>query len=193
MKQREETPLAARVGAPRGAARDVAMIALISALIIAGRAYLRIPMHVPGHSGVIWMALLVVGKAASGKRWGGTLIGLVTGILALAIVPGKEGVLTGLKYLAPGITLDLITPLLGGRLDKPWTAAIAASVAHVAKNITALLVGWALGIPAGFLVVGVGGAMTLHAVFGFIGGWLGALLIVRLRRHGLLGGSEQPR
>ena len=103
----------------------------MSALIIASRALLRLPLHVPGHSGVLWMAFLIVGRGLVRRPTAGTMIGLVTGIVAVALVPGKEGVLTAVKYLVPGITVDLMTPLFGGRLDHPVPAAlIAANRAH---------------------------------------------------------------
>jgi hypothetical protein len=180
---------AAKPTAGRGNAltsREIVLIALVSALIIASRALLRLPLHIPGHSGVLWMAFLIVGRGLVRRPTAGTLIGLVTGVVAVALVPGKEGVLTAVKYIVPGITVDLITPMFGGRLDRPIPAALVAATAHVAKLMSALIMGVALGIPSGFLALGLGFAAATHLGFGVIGGLLGAFILARLERAGVI-------
>ena len=166
--------------------REITQIALISALIIASRAMLRVPLHIPGHSGVLWMALLIVGRGIVKRPTAGTLIGLITGIVAVALVPGREGILTAVKYIVPGITVDLLTPLFRGRLDRPIPAVLIAATAHLAKLISALIMGVALGIPSGFLALGLGFAAVTHIGFGALGGLLGALVLSRLERAGIV-------
>jgi ABC-type thiamin/hydroxymethylpyrimidine transport system permease subunit len=167
-------------------------IALIAALIIAAKFYLRMPIHVPGHSGVLWMALLVVGVGSIRRPGVGTLIGFITAVLATILLPGKEGLLVGVKYLVPGITFDLLLPLLGGRLDRYPTAIALGAAAHASKLVASYLVGLAAGISADYLALGLGPAATLHVVFGALGGALGALVLKRLNKSGVLAGiSEQ--
>jgi ABC-type thiamin/hydroxymethylpyrimidine transport system permease subunit len=192
MSDSGEASVDVAAGAPRRSltSQDITRIALVSALIIAARSLLRVPLHIPGHSGVLWMALLIVGKGIVRKPAAGTLIGLVTGIAAVALVPGKEGILTGLKYLVPGITVDLLTPLFRGRLDRIVPAALIAAAAHVAKLMTALIMGVALGIPSGFLALGLGFAAATHLGFGVLGGVLGAVVLARLENAGVI---EKPR
>ena len=132
------------------------------------------------------MALLIVGRGIVRRPTAGTYIGLITGIVAVAIVPGKEGVLTAVKYIVPGITVDVMTPLFRGRLDRPVPAALIAATAHVAKLMSALLMGVALGIPSGFLALGLGFAAFTHAGFGVLGGLLGAVVLSRLERAGVV-------
>ncbi len=168
------------------------MIALIGALIIAGKFYLRMPIHVPGHSGVIWMALLVVGVGLVKRPWAGTLIGLVSGVLAMFFLPGKEGILVGVKYFVPGVTVDLLLPLFGGRLDNYLVAIVIAAAAHTAKLAADYFLGLAAGIPLDFLALGIGLAATLHVGFGALGGALGALVLKMLRRAGIAADLEGP-
>lgn len=166
--------------------RALVFIGLISALIIVGRSLIHIPLKIPGHTGIFWMALLVIGKGVVKKPTAGTMIGLITGIVATVLIPGKEGLLTGVKYLAPGVTLDLVAPLVGGELSRPLAGALAGGLAHMAKLFSALIMGVVLGIPAGFLTWGLGVAALSHAVFGVLGGWLGAFVLGRLKRAGVL-------
>jgi hypothetical protein len=167
-------------------------IALVSALIIAGKFYLRMPIHLPGHSGVIWMALLVIGVGLVGRRGAGTLIGLLSGVLAMIFLPGKEGLLVGVKYFVPGLTVDVLLPLLGGRIDRYLTAIVIAAAAHSTKLAASYFLGLAAGISAEYLALGIGLAATLHLAFGAIGGALGAVVLRMLRRAGVPVGFAVP-
>ena len=51
--------------------------------------------------------------------------------------------------------------------------------------MASLLLSLALGIPAGFIAVGLGFAAATHVFFGALGGVVGALVLGRLDRLGL--------
>ena len=162
--------------------RELVVLALFAALVAVSKAFLRMPLHVPGHSGITWMAILLVGRALIHRPGAGTLLGFVSGVLAVAIVGGREGLLLWVKYLAPGVVMDIGAALSGERLDNPYVGLAVGAVANVAKLLSSLIVSLMLGIPAGYLVVGLGLAVTTHVVFGAIGGWLGTLVLRTLRR-----------
>jgi len=176
------------MSSPRGDTRrlfttqDLVVLALFAALVAVSKAVLRVPIHVPGHSGITWMAILVVGRALVRKRWAGTALGLVSGILAVAVVGGREGLLLWLKYLTPGMVMDLAALLSAERLGSPTVGAIAGAVANTAKLVTSLVVSLALGIPTGYLALGLGLSATTHVVFGALGGWLGSTVFRLLKR-----------
>jgi hypothetical protein len=177
---------ASRQGTPWGISlQGRVVIALVSALIIAAKFYLRMPLHVPGHSGVLWMALLIIGAGLVRRPGAGTLIGLLTAVLAVMFVPGREGIFVGVKYFVPGVIVDVLTPVLGGRLDRYPTAMAVGACAHVGKLTAAYLMGLALGVPSGFLALGLGFATTTHVAFGLLGGLLGAFVLIRLTRAGI--------
>ena len=116
---------------------------------------------------------------------------MVSGLLATLMLPGsKDGFLVGLKYLTPGIVVDLILPVLGGRLDRLSVAVVVAAIANTTKLVTSYIVGVVLGIPAGYLALGLGIAATTHIVFGGLGGALAAELLRRLYRTGVIGTFE---
>ncbi len=165
--------------------QELVLLALFAGLVALSKIVLRVPIHVPGHSGMTWMAILLVGRIVVRKPWAGTLMGLVSGIIAVAVVGGREGLLLWIKYLAPGMVMDLGALLSGERLDNPIVAIITAAAANAAKLITSLIVSLALGIPVGYLALGLGLAATTHIVFGGLGGWLGALTVKTLQRAGL--------
>ena len=166
--------------------RDRISIALVAALIVAAKFYLRVPLRIPGHSGLFWMALLIIGTGIIRRPGAGTLIGLISGILAVFVVPGRQGVFTGVKYLAPGIVVDVLGVLLATRYDRYVVSIIAGAAANIAKLASAYVVGLLAGIPAGYLAVGLGFAASTHLVFGAAGGWIAAVIIRQLDRAGVV-------
>ncbi len=174
---------------PHFATRDLVLLALLAAMIVVTKMVLRMPIRVPGHSGVLWMAALVVGRGLVRRPWAGTILGLVSGILAVVLVGGAEGPLLWVKYLAPGVMLDLIDVLVPVGLDDPFIGTLAGALANCTKLLSATVVALVMGLDAGFLVVGLGASAVSHAFFGALGGWLGSFLLRRLRPI-LLRGDE---
>ncbi len=165
--------------------RDRLTIALISTLIIVAKFYLRLPLHTPGHTGFFWMALLVVGVGVIGRPGAGTMIGLLTAILATVFLPSQQGVLVGVKYFVPGLVVDLLWFVFRGGFDRYAIAVVVGATANAAKLTASYLLGLLLGIPAGYLALGVGLAATTHVVFGALGGLIGAYVLRRLQRAGI--------
>jgi len=165
--------------------RDRLIIALVSSLIIVAKFTLRMPLHTPGHTGFFWMALLVVGMGVVRRPGAGTLIGLLTGVLATIFLPSQQGLLVGVKYFVPGVVVDVMYLALGGGFERYFVAALVGATANVAKLFASYLLGLALGIPAGYLALGVGLAATTHVVFGALGGWIGAFVLRRLAKAGI--------
>lgn len=162
--------------------RQVTTVALLSSLVVVAKWAVRIPIGVPGHSGLLWIAIFVVGRGILDRRGAGLMLGVVAGVLAAILVPAREGLLVFVKYAAAGLVLDIVATLIGERLDRPFPAAVAGALAHVAKLLSALILGWATGVPMGFLALGLGLSATTHVVFGALGGILGALILRQFER-----------
>jgi uncharacterized membrane protein len=162
--------------------QDLVVLALFAALVALSKVVLRMPLHVPGHSGITWMAILLVGRGLVRRPWAGTVLGFVSGIIAVAVVGGREGLLLWLKYLAPGAMMDLAALMSREHLGHPFVGAVAGAIVNAAKLVTSLLVSLALGVPTGYLALGLGLSATTHVVFGALGGWLGTLVLRLLRR-----------
>jgi len=162
--------------------RELVVLALIAALLVGTKIVLNLPLRVPGHSGIFWMAYLIVGRGLVRKRGAGALLGLVSGLLAVLIVGGREGLLVWVKYFAPGVVMDMGATMSRERLDSPLMGALVGATANAAKLTSSLIVSLLLGIPAGYLAIGLGLAAVSHVGFGALGGWLGALILRSLRR-----------
>jgi len=162
--------------------RDLALMSLVAALVAVGTILVHIPMHVPGKSGLVWIALLVVGRGLVDKRGAGLLMGIVAGVLVTFAGLGSESLLTWTKFAAAGLALDGATWAVGGDLTRLWAAALAGAAAHLAKLVAMTLVGLLLGLPLTVVAVGLGLTATTHALFGAIGGVLGALVLRALKK-----------
>jgi hypothetical protein len=170
-------------------AREIVVIALVGALIAISKGVLRIPMKVPGHTGIVWMALFVVGWGMVRKPWAGIAIGMISGVLAVALAPGQEGLLIWIKYAAPGVVFDVAGLAFGATLTRAVPAVLIGAIANVAKLLANLALAVLLGLPAGFLAVGLGLATVTHVVFGALGGWVGSVVFARLAHIRAAGGG----
>ena len=56
------------------------LLALMAALVVVAKIALRLPVRLPGHSGLFWMAIIIVGTGIVPKRGAASLIGLTSGI-----------------------------------------------------------------------------------------------------------------
>jgi len=161
------------------------LLTLFAALIVVAKVALRLPLQLPGHSGIFWMAIVIVAAGVVPKRGAASLVGLTSGILAAFLGLGDFGALnTLLSYTMIGVATDLAFLLLGYKPEALVVAILAATFGHMAK----FLVKWGLGVltgaPVGFVALGLVRALVGYIVFGALGGLLGALTLLALRRAG---------
>jgi hypothetical protein len=170
------------------------LMALFAALIVVAKIALRLPLQLSGHSGVFWMAIVIVTAGVVTKVGAASLVGLTSGIIAAFLGLGDFGALnTFLSYTMVGVGTDLALLLLGRNPENLVVAVIAAVIGHFCK----FLVKWGLGVvtgaPVGFVALGLAKAMVGYVVFGALGGLLGGLTLVALRRAGFFSYMAEKR
>jgi hypothetical protein len=170
------------MGRPHFSTFELLLLAVFAALVVVGNVTLRLPVKMPGHSGVVWMALLVTARGVVPKLGAASAVGLLSGLLAtFAGVGDKGGLDTLLSYTVAGAGVDVISGL-----TRPGavTCALAGLGGNLAKLGAKVLLELWIGIPTGFLVMGRTYPALTHTVFGLAGGYLGALVLAALRRAG---------
>lgn len=160
---------------------DILRLTMFGTLITIIHDVTRMPIHLPGHTSIYWMGILVLGWGLIPKFGAGMVMGIVSGVLAVSLGLGKEGVFVFFKYFAPGLLLDLIVPLFMYKLDSIIVCTILGALASLAKMTVNLLLGLALKMPMVFLTLGLGFTSISHTVFGAAGGAIAAFLIKRLK------------
>ncbi|MGD2147958.1 MAG: hypothetical protein PVH41_14785 [Anaerolineae bacterium] len=169
------------------------LLTLFAALVVVAKIALRTPIQMTGHSGIFWMAIVIVAAGVVPKTGAVSVVGLTSGILAAFLGMGDFGALnTFLSYTAVGVGTDLALLLLQNP-ENLITSALSASLGHLCK----FLVKWALsaitGAPAGFVALGMARALVGYIVFGALGGLLGALTLRALRRAGFFAYVAEKR
>ncbi len=170
------------------------LLALFSALVVVAKIALRTPLQLSGHSGIFWMAIVIVGMRVVPKPGAGSVIGVTSGILAGFLGLGDFGVLnTFLSYSLLGIVADLILWLLGGNAENVVVAVLVGTFGHFAKFIVKWIFGLMTGAPLGFVALGFLKAIIGYLVFGAIGGFLGWLTLKALRKAGFFAYLAEKR
>ena len=160
---------------------DILRLTMFGTLIAIVNDITRLPLHMPGHTSIWWMGLLVLGRGLIPKKGAGIIMGIVSGVLAVFLGLGKEGVFVFFKYVMPGLMLDIIAPLFYNKLESPIIGAICGALASVTKMIVNLALGLAMNMPMVFLTLGLGFTAVSHVIFGSIGGVIATILIKRLK------------
>ncbi|MDY6875073.1 MAG: hypothetical protein SWK90_02560 [Chloroflexota bacterium] len=157
---------------------------LFSTLIVVAKIALRLPLQMPGHSGIFWMAIVIVAAGVVPKRGAVRLVGLTFGIIAAFLGMGDLGALnTFLSYTMVGIGTDLVLLLLRDP-ENLVVAALAGTLGHLGKFLVKWTLGILTGAPIGFIALGLARAVVGYIVFGALGGLLGGLTLAALRRAG---------
>jgi hypothetical protein len=136
----------------------------------------------PGHSGLVWMALLVTAHEVIASRGAASATALLSALMAVSIGIGDKGLLdTLLSYTIPGVAVDLTIAATSHR-SAALSYALAGGAGNLAKLAVKVLLETWIGIPTGFALIGRGLPVVTHFVFGLAGGWLGALATGAARR-----------
>ncbi len=160
------------------------LLALFAALIVIAKIALRLPLQLPGHTGLFWMAIMLIASRVVPRFGATSLVGLTSGLLAAFLGLGDFGALnTLLSYTMVGVGTDLALLLLRNP-ENLIVAALVGAIGHLAK----FYVKWGLsvltGAPVGFVALGLVRSLLGYIVFGALGGLLGGLTLIALRRAG---------
>lgn len=170
------------------------LLALFSALVVVAKIALRTPLQLPGHSGIFWMAIVIVGARVVPKAGAASIIGVTSGLLASFLGLGDFGALnTFLSYAMVGVASDLFLWLLGGNSEVLVVAILVGILGHLGKFLTKWLFGIVSGAPIGFVALGLLRAIFGYIVFGAVGGFLGWVTLKALKRAGFFAYLAEKR
>lgn len=158
------------------------MLALIGAIGVLIHAYLRIPLKLPGHHGVIYMAILISGKLLSKKSYACSLSGI--GAAAMLLMPlGFKDPFIPVIYLFPGFIVDLLYYWFKNESAKMIYTAIFCGTAYMIIPEIRLVISLFTGIIYGSFITGFLYPFLTHFIFGFAGGIIGSGAIQLIRKR----------
>ena len=172
---------------------ELLLLGMFAALVVVGNVALRLPIKMPGRSGIFWMGLLVVARSVVAKPGAATAVGLLSGLLAVFVGVGDKGALdTFFSYAAAAVGVDAVLTITGPS-GRAAACVLAGTAGNLAKlGVKVLLELW-LGIPTWFILVGRLYPAITHVVFGLAGGYLGFLVLQALRRAGFFAYLAEKR
>ncbi len=160
------------------------LLTLFAVLIVVAKIALRLPLQLSGHSGVFWMAIIIVAAKVVPKPGSASLVGLLSGVIAAFMGLGDFGALnTLLSYTAIGLGTDVALWLLGNP-ENLIVAGFAGAFGHFWKFLVKWAFGAISGAPVGFVALSLAKAIVGYLIFGAIGGILGGLTLRALHKAG---------
>lgn len=160
------------------------LLTLFAVLIVVAKIALRLPLQLSGHSGVFWMAIIIVASKVVPKPGSASLVGLLSGVIAAFMGLGDFGALnTFISYTIIGIGTDLALFLLGNP-ENLFVAGFVGAFGHFCKFLVKWAFGAITGAPVGFVALGLAKAIVGYLIFGAIGGILGGLTLRALKKAG---------
>lgn len=170
---------------------DIAVLSMLGALVFILRMSLRIPMHLSGKSGIFWVVPIIIGIGVVKKFGAGTYIGIVSGVLASFFGMGTPDVFDIFKYVTMGLSIDIFAIAFRGHLDSPLVGAILGAAGNLSKMVVNYYIDTTLGVPANYVLVGIGFSSVSHFIFGATGGIIAAIILGRLYRSGVVVKDER--
>jgi hypothetical protein len=164
------------------AATETLFLVLLGVIGVTLHAYLRLPIKVPGHNGLLWIALLMVGRLVSRRRWAASISSTSAAAISMLTVMGFKDPLDTITLMIPGIVIDLgflVSPRLVVSL---LGVALLGAFAHATKPVAKLLVSLGTGFPYPSLFAGMLYPLSLHALFGAAGAILASVSAKRIHR-----------
>lgn len=161
---------------------ELLLLVGLGAGAVALHAAFRWPLRLPGHHGLEWMALLLLGRCASSYRWAASVSSVSAAAFSALPVWGFDDPFIWLIYTLPGLVIDGGFGVARGWQQKIWFLAILGGGAHATKPLVRLVISILSGWPYGSLLYGVAYPLATHVLFGVLGGLLGATLVLGTRR-----------
>ena len=146
----------------------------VESLLLIGSGMLAVVIHrntdlnlgLPGHQGLTWMAILIIGRMSSRFRGAGSLVGIGASVATFIPALHTANPFTALFYLLPGPVMDFAFYYFPGLSKKLWFLILLGGLAHVTKPLGQLVVNGIMGWPFGSFRFGVVYPVVSHLLFG---------------------------
>ncbi len=166
------------------ASKHIAEILLLLGIGMLGvllHAKFRVPLKLPGHHGLVYMALLISGRLLSKKPYASSLSSVGAAVM-LMFPLGFKDPLMPLYYLLPGLIADLGTGFGRRNSMNLLLLALVCGLSYMTIPLSRMIITTVTGFPYGSFVGGFLWPTFTHFVFGAAGGLAGASLVRAFRK-----------
>jgi hypothetical protein len=166
--------------------REAIYLGFCAAFIIVTRVMLMLHLRIPGHAMFFTMFFLLLGRGSVPKTGSATLVGLLAGLLSAMMGMGKEGPLVALKFLLPGVIVDMGGVIYPGLPSSYIACMIVGIVASVTRFVTFFAVELLLGMEKELILGHAVFSFILYVIFGGLGSLMVPPIIRRLKANQLI-------
>ena len=156
---------------------EAAMMTLLGALAILLHAKFKSGMHIPGHHGIEFMALLVAGSAATRTKYSTMFFSL--GVASLIFMPfmGFRDPFMAIVYTVPGFAFDFLQNRSFLENRSKWLLVPVAGIAYALIPLTRYFISIVSVVKYPSLISGVFYPFIMHFLFASLGAAAGLGLI----------------
>ena len=166
--------------------QEALILAFCACFIVITRAVFRLHLNIPGHAMFFTMFFLILGRGCVPRFGAATLVGIVAGLLCTLLGMGKGGPLIMLRFLIPGLIVDLAGLFSPGLAKSYVASAIVGALGAASRFLTIVLVEWILGMDWDLILQHALISSSIGVVFGVLGSLMVPPIIRKLSAHGLI-------
>ena len=155
-------------------AAEVIFLLLMGMAAIALHNSLRVPMHLPGKQGLLYVALVVTGRGMSRMPFAASITCIGSSLLLVTGLPAFHDPFMAVTYVLLGGVMDLVYRIVSRYSETPWVIALASGVAWTFIPLFRLLLSLFVSVPMNLFSSGYAYPFLTHLLFGFTGGLIGA-------------------
>lgn len=161
---------------------DYTIMFLLGSFAMLLHAVLRIPMRLPGHHGIEFMALLIGSRLWNTQRFSSSMFSL--GVASVIFMPfmGFHDPFMSLVYVLPGLFIDVVYIKIFKFNKNIWLISFAAGIAFLLIPVSRFILSMSTGIFYGSLLNGLLYPVLTHFIFAFIGSLIGAGVSIKFKK-----------
>ncbi len=166
--------------------QEALILAFCACFIVITRAVFRLHLNIPGHAMFFTMFFLILGRGCVPRLGAAMLVGLLAGLLCTLLGMGKGGPMIILRFLIPGLIVDL-AGLFSPGLAKSYVAcAIAGALGAASRFLTIVAGEWMVGMDWDLILQHALISSFLGILFGVLGSLMVPPIVRKLSAHGLI-------
>ncbi|BBO85722.1 hypothetical protein DSCO28_62880 [Desulfosarcina ovata subsp. sediminis] len=168
--------------------KDALFLGFCAVFILSAKAVLRLHLKIPGHSMFFTLFFLLIARGCVQHRLAASTSALLAGVMAVILGMGKGGPLILVKFLIPGLVVDLMAGMIPGLFNSVLLCLITAAAAAATRFLSDCLVDYLAGMDMDILLQHAMIKSAGNVLFGTAGGMLVPAVIRKLRAYGVING-----
>ncbi len=172
--------------------KDSLFLGFCAVFIVSAKMALRLHLKIPGHSMFFTMFFLLIARGCVKHRLAASFSGLLAGILTMLLGLGKGGPLLIVKFILPGLIIDLLAGVIPGLFQSVVLCMLAAGLAAASRLLTSLLIDFMVGMDTTIMLQHALIKSAGSIFFGMASGAAVPAVIRKLISHGVIDEQGRP-